>query len=404
MHFESLKSTQSSNLMKVGITLLALAIAFKLGLAYGAAADGAESMTPSAAEVQEWGEETLGTIRQDFWLEDEGLYAERVGRRRWRRTQPAFMWGAGVQLSALAGAARLNADQFTVPLAEYAKVLKSYWHEHNGVGGYDVQPNSIGADRYYDDNAWIVLALVEAFETSQDQQYLDDASKTLEFVLSGEDDTLGGGIYWRENEKESKNTCSSAPATVGALRLYQHTQRQEDLATSRRLYAWTCLHLQDEEDGLFWDNIALDGRVDRRKFSYNSALMIRANCLLYEITKEAKYLAEAQRIAAAAQSQWVDSKTGAMKDTGKFAHMLLEAFLAVHQQDGNPQWLQLATRIAAYVRNELRDPNGRYSSHWDRPPTEALRSFQLIDQASAARAFVAVADALSRDGKSKSGQ
>ena len=205
-------------------------------------------------------------------------------------------------------------------------------------------------------------------------------------MLSGEDDVLGGGIYWRENEKESKNTCINAPAIVGALRIYQHTQDPKYLQTAERLYAWTVSHLQDAETGLFFDNVALDGTVDQRKFSYNSALMIRANCLLHQVTGENKYLEAAQRIARAAEEHWVDAETGAMRDAACFAHMLLEAFLAVNARDGDSHWIDVCTKCVTHLHNELRDEQGRYPGRWDQPREERRRRGQrLIDQASAAR-------------------
>lgn len=353
--------------------------------------DASSSLT--AAEALRWGEETLATIRDDFLLEESGFYTEHRLRRR-RKPRPAFMWSAGVQLTALTAATRLEPEKYQADLAKYIEVLKTYWNNNQGVGGYDVQPHSTNPDRYYDDNAWIVLALLEAHQVTGNSKHLEQAERTFEFVLSGEDDTLGGGIYWREREKNSKNTCSNAPATVAALRLFQATQDPKYLDIGERLYDWTCAHLQDKSDGLFWDNIARDGRIDRRKYSYNSALMIRANCLLFEQSKEIKYLAEAQRIARAAEFRWIDSKSGAIDDAGKFAHMLLESLLAVRRHDGDSHWLQTCERCVTFVHEELQDRRGHYPSRWEERPSRPARSIELIDQASAARAFLVVAHAL----------
>ena len=199
----------------------------------------------------------------------------------------------------------------------------------------------------------------------------------------------------------SKNTCTNAPAIVSALRLYQHTRDSEYLDIARRLYEWTNKHLQDPETGLFFDNIALDGKLDHRKFSYNSALMIRANCLLHEITGEAKYLTEAQRIARAAENHWVDSDTGAMRDSGYFAHMLLEAFIATNQRDHDPHWIDICTKCVIYLHEQLRDSQGRYSARWDLP-RGTRRRVRLLEQASAPRAFFVVARAMTETAPAES--
>ncbi|MGE3243856.1 MAG: glycoside hydrolase family 76 protein [Pirellulales bacterium] len=348
-----------------------------------------ESAT-TCKQFSRWGGETLQMIRRELWMEGDKLYADRadVGKGP---LHPAFMWGAGVQLSALAMAARVDESRYLPQLTDCADALDVYWIEHNGVGGYDVLPRQPNSDRYYDDNAWIVLAMLETHALTNDARYLDRAQATMKFVLSGEDDRLGGGIYWRENTRDSKNTCSNAPAIVGCLLLYRATKDGEYLANAERLFAWSQTHLQDRDDGLYWDNLRLDGRIDRRKFTYNTALAIRANCLLYEATNNADYLNEAKRLATAAAARWIDKETGAVKDAGRFAHMLLEALLAVDRTTGEPHWREVVDKSVTYVHAHLRDGRGHYGGRWDRPPAEPWPRSELLDQASAARAFFAAA-------------
>jgi uncharacterized protein YyaL (SSP411 family) len=364
---------------------------------------GAEGDSASADELQQWGNETLAAMERDYWMADRELYADRLSRRqREGERAPAFMWGAGVQLAALAAATHVDPAKHEARLTAYADALQAYWCEKDGVDGYDVLPGSTTPDRYYDDNAWIVLALCEIFEVTNNPKYLARAEATLRFVLSGEDDLLGGGLYWRENERTSKNTCTNAPAIVGALRLYRLTQREEFLTVARRLYQWTNSHLQDQ-DGLMWDNVKLDGQVDRRKYSYNTALMIRANCLLHECTAEARYLDEAQRMARAAESHWIDAETGAVQDAGKFAHMLLEALLAVEELDRDPHWLNVCDKTLRYVHESIRDADGRYGARWS-PSTRRRgrgRGWELIDQASAARGYFVLAEVVRRRANSE---
>ncbi|MES2571369.1 MAG: glycoside hydrolase family 76 protein, partial [Verrucomicrobiota bacterium] len=178
---------------------------------------------------------------------------------------------------------------------------------------------------------------------------------------------------------------TNAPSIVCALRLYQFTGKEEYLEIAKRLYTWTNSRLQDE-DGLYWDNIGLDGRVARRKFSYNSALMIRANCLFHQVTGEARYLEEAKRVARAAERFWV-RENGAVSDSGKFAHLLMEAFLAVHGQDNDPHWAGTVGRTLVYVHDNLLGQNGRYPHLWSRRPNGSHRESMLLNQASVARAY-----------------
>jgi uncharacterized protein YyaL (SSP411 family) len=339
-----------------------------------------------------WGAENLKTIDRHLGLPKRGLYAEFEPNQDGSPSHPAFMWGVGVQLSALAAAAKLEPDTYLKQATAYADAIQVYWLKHAGIEGFDVQPGPKESDRYYDDNAWLVLALSEIAEISKNPQYLDRAVATFRFVMSGEDDKLGGGLYWREVQRSSKNTCTNAPAIVSALRLYQLKKEDEYLQIAKRLYAWTNSHLQDK-DGLYWDNIRLDGRVSRQKYTYNTALMIRANCLFHRITGESRYLKEAQRVALAADQKWV-RENGAIADSGRFAHLLVESFLAVYQEDQDPRWTRSVEKSLVYVHEHLKTPEGRYPNRWDRPYRDHHQETALLNQASPARAFWVAAEVI----------
>jgi rhamnogalacturonyl hydrolase YesR len=341
-----------------------------------------------ASRATSWGDETLVMIDRDFLISEQPLrYAEQAGLEGARSEEPVFMWGAGVQLSALAAAARVDPTQYGDKLNAYADALDAYWVERDGIGGYDVLPVRQKIDRYYDDNAWIVLGMVDAFDSTRDREYLERAKQVMPFVLSGEDDALGGGIYWRENRRNSKNTCSNAPAIVAALLLYQRTGESQYLEDAKRIYRWTSGSLRDERDGLYWDNMHRSGRIDRRKYSYNSAVMIRADCLMFEITKDKTYLDRAHHAAESAVARWIDAENGAMRDSGRFAHMLLEALVHVDPASGETRWRDTVQKSVGFLHDKLRDSRGHYPNRWDDRARQPLETLALIDQASVARAY-----------------
>ena len=336
---------------------------------------------------RQWGEETLASMDKDFWLPDRHLYAEKAQLHQPAAPPVTLMWSAGVALSALNAAARVDPGHYGARLREFIDALNAYWTNANGIGGYDVLPGPKPNDRFYDDNAWMVLTLADAYEITQRAGDLARAEATYRFVFSGEDNQLGGGIYWHEPDHASKNTCANAPAIVGALRLHQLTGRPAYLEDARRLYRWTCGHLQGA-DGLFADKIKLEGQVtDETRYSYNSGLMIRAAALLYQTTRESAYLFDAQRIARAAEARWVVGTTGAVRDTGRFAHLLLESFLALHHVDHDPHWLDVEKRALVFLHDQVLDSEGHYGEHWDRTAMEPRATIPLLDQASAARAY-----------------
>ena len=335
-----------------------------------------------------WSEETLAAIEERYHLPGNGLYAASLGG-----SEPDHAWAMGVQLSALAAAARMDAKHQPA-LERLIAAMEAYWRtDGDGLAGYDATAFTAKLDRYYDDNAWIALALIEAYEATGDPRHLDRARATIAFTLSGEDDALGGGIWWHEQTRETKNTCVAAPTIVALLRLSRHVEDPSLRAGALRLRAWTRSRLQDPRDGLFWDNISRSGEIDRRKFTYNTGLMIRAELLLAATAAEedaGQFVEEAVRMARAAEAKWVDAKTGAIRDGGRFAHLLAEAFVERGDATGDAHWREAAERAVTYVHEHTRGPDGSYSDGWNRPPAQGERA-ELIAQASAARIFARLA-------------
>jgi len=295
-------------------------------------------------------------------------------------------------LGALCAAARMEPQAYLPRVKAYAAGLRTYRTTYHDRPGLDVNPPPKTPDRYYDDNAWICLSLLEAYELTGDAKDLALAMDAYNFLMSGEDSsTLGGGIYWHEDKTQTKNACSSGPAMLASLKLYELTGEQKYLDAAKRLYGWTRAHLQDE-DGLVFDSIATaDGAINRQKFTYNSATLLRAACGLYLATGEKAYLDEAERIARAAERRFVRGRDGAVVGAGKLGVKLVEAFLELYQVDGDEHWRQIVGRCLAAVRT-LRNEDGRYPQDWQRGRIEAGMSARLIDQAAPARAYWVAAE------------
>ncbi len=186
--------------------------------------------------------------------------------------------------------------------------LEIYYNTSKKPDAYACFPNSHD-DRYYDDNVWFGIDLVELYDKTGDTWYLDKAKTIWTFLMSGKDNVLGGGIYWKEGEKNSKNTCSNAPVAVFAAKLYSTTKENSYLDTAKELYKWTKDNLQDPADYLYWDNIKTNGTIEKPKFSYNSGQMMQAAVLLYNATQSENYLTDAKRIAESAHNYFFERYT-----------------------------------------------------------------------------------------------
>lgn len=324
--------------------------------------------------IPEFGLKHLTKVCKEFRLSD-GLYRETLGKK-----EPAFNWAVGVLIPALNTAARLK-PEWKSELQAVIKSSKRYWNPKGPTPGFDVWPSPKPVDRFYDDNAWMVIGLIESYEILGDPEVLDLAKKSLSYVLSGFDTKLGGGIYWREKIKDSKNTCSNAPAVVACLEVYKKTMQPELLEKAIKIYDWTKSKLQDPNDLLLWDSIRLNGHIDRTKWTYNTALMIRSAAALHEITKDEKYLIEAKVLADASEKKWLVK--GRIADEGKFAFLLLDSwkFVPSESRKKGHQGCSL------WLRASGRDDKGWFGHRFDREPS-VQATVALIDQCAAIRTIL----------------
>jgi len=340
------------------------------------------------ATLVNWGNETLANIRQAYYMPAKHLYGDAVTPGK-PPEQVAFNWGCGVMLSALNAASSFD-PKYKPELREFASALQVYWNTKGPTPGYDVLPAPKDVDRYYDDNEWLVLGLVETSERLNAPEYLHAARQGLAYVLSGEDDKLGGGIYWRETDKASKNTCSNAPAAAACLAVYRFTHDGTLLAKAEELYDWAKRTLQDPEDHLMWDNINLSGKIGKAKFSYNTALMIRTAAELARLTKEAKYEADTKEMVQASLAHWF--KEGKLHDDGRFAHLLVDAWIEAERMIPSLAIPKEAfVEPLQFVHEHGRSSEGFIAKRWDEAAPKPGQKCELIDQASFVRSCFDVA-------------
>jgi uncharacterized protein YyaL (SSP411 family) len=159
------------------------------------------------------------------------------------------------------------------------------------------------------------------------------------------------------------------------MRFQSPARAKQSLAMAQKLVDWQHKNLQ-AADGLFYDRLIVEtGEVIEKKFTYNTALMIRADLGLYRETKNEDYLQQAQRSAKAAD-WFMSARTKAFRDTPKFAHLLVEADLEMYRQTNEPYLLQRAINNADH----------EYAV-WKQRPSD-----NLIDNAAIARTLWLLAD------------
>lgn len=247
--------------------------------------------------------------------------------------------------------------------------LNEYFDTTRTPNAYSSYVKSAPAsDRFYDDNVWLGIDFTDTYQLTKDKKYLDKAAMIWNFIESGTDDLLGGGIYWCEQKKESKNTCSNAPGSVFALKLFKATNDSAYFKKGKALYDWTKEHLQDSTDYLYFDNVRLDGKIGKAKFAYNSGQMMQSAALLYQLTNNPVYLGEAQNIAKECYNYFFTDFTTTSGESFKmikkgdvwFTAVMLRGFIELYHLDMNKTYIDAFDKSLSYAWENARDEKGLF--------------------------------------------
>ena len=313
-------------------------------------------------------------------------------RRLYRATAPgdgstAFLWPFSQSFAATLDLAELQGtgDRPRTGVADRLDGLARYWNRHGDPPAYDSAAHSwlsASSDQFSDDNAWIGLQLVRAHRLTGDAEPLARAGDVLRFLIGNWDDDPShpapGGVFWvRAGWSRDRNTVSTAPSAILALRLHELTGDVDALTWAARMYGWVRQHLL-APNGLYWDHIDLAGEVERTQWSYNQGTMIGAGILLARATGEPGYREQAERTAHAALALYAGGDRLAAQGPA-FNAIFLKNLLLLRDAGGVDLDLSPLRDYGTRLWETARDPeSGLFALHPGGP-------VDLLQQAAATR-------------------
>ena len=256
----------------------------------------------------------------------------------------------------------------------------AYWDGAAQLPSYasDVIGSRFGGDRYYDDNAWVGLALVQLERLRPDLGHAERAAALFRFAAGGWDARADvpspGGVFWVEQRRgaglanHDRNTVSNAPNAQLGLHLAELAPggagsdgEGHAYARAHDMYAWVNVTLDAGRadgapaTGLFYDKVRGDGTVDETLWTYNQGSMIGANVLLARQPaadpgpglRGATYLARAEAIAAKALRRYAGAYE---RQPPAFNAILFRNLLQLHAATGD-----------AELRERIRGAMGTYA-------------------------------------------
>ena len=260
-----------------------------------------------------------------------------------------------------------------VAVAASLRALERYWDPSGDPPAYssDVRGARLGGDRYYDDNAWVGLALVQLERMRPGSGYLDRAEELFRFAASSGWDRRAvpnpGGVFWVEQGRgagtmnHDRNTVSNAPNAELGLHLAELRDRRltaPESIVAEEMYEWVLATLDASREsdlpgtGLFWDKLRGDGTLDKTLWSYNQGSMIGANVLLARRggDSRAEYLGRAEAIARKALAHF--GRDGYERQPAAFNAIYFRNLLLLHAATGD-----------AALRAEILETLRRYTDH-----------------------------------------
>ncbi|MFC6011299.1 glycoside hydrolase family 76 protein [Nocardia lasii] len=149
-------------------------------------------------------------------------------------------------------------------------------------------------NRYYDDMAWLAIALERAERTQELTQARRGLLALEHKLYSAWDPEVGGGIPWRI-KSDFFNAPANGPAGIALLRLGR-VERAQQMAD------WLDATLRDPESGLILDGIHLPaGEIERPVFSYCQGVVLGLEAELAVQTDDERHAARVGSLLAAVE-------------------------------------------------------------------------------------------------------
>jgi hypothetical protein len=157
------------------------------------------------------------------------------------------LWGGNGMFEALDEIAIADPTAKTRAAVEtFARGEQRYWNPNlKPVPGYSpqVDERSSSQPTWYDDNAWIGVAFLDAYRATGNHTYVRDAERAFAFIAAGGWDAKQGGGMWWSTEHQWLSGETLAAASDLAARLYQTTHHIKYLTDAEMYIGWANKHL-----------------------------------------------------------------------------------------------------------------------------------------------------------------
>ncbi|ASU36683.1 glycoside hydrolase family 76 protein [Mucilaginibacter xinganensis] len=232
----------------------------------------------------------------------------------------------------------------------------------------------------YDDMMWWVTALARANQLTGNTAYLQNAVAGFNHVWAGSYDSVDGGMFW-DFQHSGKNACINYPTVIAAVRLYQITKDTSYLAKAKSIYAWSKANLFNATSGEVADHKIGNNPPGYQDYTYNQGTAIGAGVMLYQVTNDATYLADAKLAADYTQNKMcvngILPAEGDFNEQGVLKAIFAQYLMMLINDGGQKQylaWIQKNVNSGWANRDKAR--NLTYRNYAVACPTGIIQSYE----------------------------
>jgi predicted alpha-1,6-mannanase (GH76 family) len=147
---------------------------------------------------------------------------------------------------------------------------------------------------FFDDECWMALALVRAYDVTKNAKYLSRAESLFSDIDSN--GRTSSGIWWNRQHTQKATASNFGPAILAA-RLNERTGNPAYKTAAIQIYDYWYNTMVNHATYQVADHRDANGNVAWWKFTYDTGLAIGASIELWKITSNAGYLSHAHGFA-----------------------------------------------------------------------------------------------------------
>lgn len=245
----------------------------------------------------------------------------------------------------------------------FARASEHYWDA--ALGGYAPYPNdgSAAAEAWFDDNGWLGLAFLEAYDATHTPRYLHDAQRAFNFIAThGWDAAKGGGMWWNTHHPYHSGPALASDSLLGIL-LYQQDHDPAQLADVKEWVDWANANDNHDERQLYLEKPNQPSSVN----DYVQSPLIYAQYLLCKDGEGQGYCVRAGRVASTLAESHVSANGYRYNYGPQYDSIFMQWMMAYGEATGERYWLRLAEVNAAAAQRHASVGGLWLGSWWGGP-------------------------------------